>query len=67
MKRFLALLLATLMVLSMVACGEKAEEPTQPTETPTEESTGWTPERAIELRCRRRSRYSPAHHAEDHR
>lgn len=49
MKRFLALLLATLMVLSMVACGEKAEEPTQPTETPTEESTGWTPERAIEL------------------
>lgn len=50
MKKFFALLLALVMVISLVACGE-TEEPTPETQTPETESTegGFTFNRQIEL------------------
>lgn len=47
MKRFLVLLLALMMVLSLAACGQKpAEEPEKPAEEATEEATEETTEEA---------------------
>lgn len=51
MKKLLAMLLASLMVVSLVACGNKTTAPDTPNNgsDPVTDSTGWTPERQIEL------------------
>lgn len=49
MKKLLALLLASLMTLSLVACGSKGT-PTPPANSDnSQDATGWTPNRQIEL------------------
>lgn len=52
MKKLLAMLLASLMITSLVACGTKDTTPTlaeNTGDTANTESTAWTPDRQIEL------------------